>query len=79
MKTLVVSSNGQISLDDDLLEHLGARPGQHITFEKLANGRILLKSGRPTGKISDVFGFLRRKDGPLLSIEEISAIGPPTP
>jgi hypothetical protein len=39
---------------------------------KLPNGRIELKAARPTGKISDVFGFLKRKDGPSLSIEEMS-------
>ena len=29
---------------------------------------------RPTGKISDVFNFLEREDGPLLSIEEMNKV-----
>jgi hypothetical protein len=58
---------------------LGVQPGQQIALEKHSDGRIVMQAVRPTGKISDVFGFLRRKDGPSLSIEEIDAIGPPTP
>jgi hypothetical protein len=50
----------------------GVQPGEKITVNKLPNGRIELKAARPTGKISDVFGFLKRKDGPSLSIEEMS-------
>jgi hypothetical protein len=33
-----------------------------------------MKAIRPTGKISDAFDFLKKKDGPSLSIEEISGI-----
>jgi hypothetical protein len=33
-----------------------------------------MKAVRPTGKISDVFGFLKRKSGPSLSIEEINQV-----
>jgi bifunctional DNA-binding transcriptional regulator/antitoxin component of YhaV-PrlF toxin-antitoxin module len=78
MATLTISAEGQITLDDDLLKHLGMRPGQQITIEKLSDGQIVMKAFRPTGKISDVFGRLKRKDGLCLSIEEMTAIGPPT-
>ena len=33
-----------------------------------------MKAVRPTGNISDVFGFLERPNGPSLSIEEINRI-----
>ncbi|MEH2564028.1 AbrB/MazE/SpoVT family DNA-binding domain-containing protein [Bradyrhizobium sp. AZCC 2289] len=79
MATLTISAEGQITLDDDLLKHLGMRPGQQITIEKLSDGRVVMKAFRPTGKISDAFGLLKRKDGPSLSIDEMAAIGPPTP
>lgn len=78
MATLNISAEGQITLDDDLLKHLCIRPGQRIIIEKLSDGRLVMKAFRPTGKISDVFGLLKRKDGPCLSIEEMAAIGPPT-
>ena len=43
-------------------------------MDKLPDGRIEVKAARPAGKISDAFGFLKRKDGPSLSIEEINKI-----
>jgi hypothetical protein len=58
----------------DLLKHLGVQPGEKITVDKLPDGRIEVKAARPAGKISDAFGFLKRKDGPSLSIEEINKI-----
>jgi bifunctional DNA-binding transcriptional regulator/antitoxin component of YhaV-PrlF toxin-antitoxin module len=72
MSTLTVAAKGQITLRKDLLEHLGAHPGAKLTVEKLPDGRIEMKAVRPTGKISDVFDFLKGKDGPSLSIEDIN-------
>ena len=74
MGTLTVTAKGQVTLRQDLLKHLGVHPGDKITVEKLPDGRIEMKAVRPTGKISDVFGFLKRKNGPSLSIEEINEI-----
>lgn len=74
MHTLTVTAKGQVTLRKDLLEHLGVHPGERITVNKLPNGRIEVKAARPGGKISDVFGFLKRKDGPTLSIEKINEI-----
>jgi hypothetical protein len=56
------------------LEHLGVHAGEKLSVEKLPNGRIEVKAARPTGKISDAFDFLKRKDGPSLSIEEMNKI-----
>ncbi len=74
MSTLTVTAKGQVTLGKDLLRHLGVRPGEKITVDKLPDGRIEIKAMRPTGKISDVFGFLKRKSGPCLSIEEINQV-----
>ena len=40
----------------------------------LPDGKIEVKAARPTGKISDTFGILKMKDGPVLSIEEMNEI-----
>jgi bifunctional DNA-binding transcriptional regulator/antitoxin component of YhaV-PrlF toxin-antitoxin module len=72
MSTLTVTAKGQVTLRKDLLKHLGVHPGEKITVDKLPDGRIEMKAARPTGKISDVFNMLRRKDGASLSIEEIN-------
>ena len=74
MSTLTVTAKGQVTLRKELLEHLGVHPGEKLSVEKLPNGRIEVKAARPTGKISDAFDFLKRKDGPSLSIEEMNEI-----
>jgi hypothetical protein len=33
-----------------------------------------MRAARPTGEISDAFGFLKKKGGPSLSIEEMNRI-----
>ena len=74
MRTLVTNAKGQVTLRKDLLNHLGVRRGEKIAVAKLPGGRIELRATRPAGKISDVFGLLKKKDGPSLSIEEINRI-----
>ena len=74
MSTLIVTSKGQIALHKDMLQLLGVRPGEKITLKKLPNGRIEMKAARPTGKISDVFGLLKRNDGPSFSIQKMNKI-----
>jgi AbrB family looped-hinge helix DNA binding protein len=74
MNKLTVTAKGQVTLRKDLLEHLGVRPGEKIAVDKLPDGRIEVRAARPTGKISDVFGLLKQKGGPSLSIEEMNRI-----
>jgi AbrB family looped-hinge helix DNA binding protein len=74
MSTLTVTAKGQVTLGRDILKHLGVRPGEKITVDKLPDGRIEVRAARPTGKISDVFNFLKRKNGPSLSTEEMNRV-----
>jgi AbrB family looped-hinge helix DNA binding protein len=74
MCTLTVTAKGQVTLRKDVLRHLGVRPGEKITVDKLPDGRIEVKAARPTGQISDIFNFLKRENGPSLSIEEINRV-----
>ncbi|HKV00010.1 MAG TPA: AbrB/MazE/SpoVT family DNA-binding domain-containing protein [Vineibacter sp.] len=74
MTTLTVTAKGQVTLRKDLLKHLGVHPGDKIAVDKLPDGRIEVKAARATGKIADVFGFLKRERGPSLSIEQINRI-----
>ena len=61
MSTLTVTAKGQVTLRKDLLEHLGVHPGEKVTVDKLPDGRIEVKTARPRGKISDLFGSLKAK------------------
>jgi len=71
MGTLTITAKGQITLSKDVLQHLHVRPGEKLAVEKLPDGRIELRAKRD-GKISDVFGFLKREDGPSMTIEKIN-------
>jgi bifunctional DNA-binding transcriptional regulator/antitoxin component of YhaV-PrlF toxin-antitoxin module len=74
MSIHTVTAKGQVTLRKDLLKHLGVNPGEKITVDKLPDGRIEVKAARPTGAISDAFGFLKKKGGPSLSIDEMNRI-----
>ena len=74
MSTLTVTAKGQVTLRKDLLKHLGVHPGEKITVDKLPDGRIEVRAAQPVGAISDAFDFLKKKDGPSLSVEEINTI-----
>jgi bifunctional DNA-binding transcriptional regulator/antitoxin component of YhaV-PrlF toxin-antitoxin module len=73
MSTLTVTAKGQVTLRKDILQHLGVRPGEKISVEKLPDGRLAMRADRPpTGKISDFFGMFKQENGPHLTIEEIN-------
>ena len=74
MGTLTVTAKGQVTLRKDLLDHLGVRPGEKVSVDKLPDGRIEVKALRPTGDISRVFDRFKKKGGPRLSIEDMNAI-----
>ena len=74
MSTLTVTAKGQVTLRKDILQHLGVHPGEKIAVEKLPDGRIEVKAARLTGRISDVFEFLKRENVPSLSIDEMNKV-----
>ena len=74
MTTLTETSKGQVTLRKDVLKHLGVHPGEKINVDKLPDGRIEVRAAGPAGRISDAFDFLKRKDGPSLSIEDMNEI-----
>lgn len=74
MATLTVTTKGQVTLRKDLLQHLGVQPGQKLNVNKLPDGRIEVRALERTGKISDVFGLLKRKGGRKLTIEKMNEI-----
>jgi bifunctional DNA-binding transcriptional regulator/antitoxin component of YhaV-PrlF toxin-antitoxin module len=71
---LTVTSKGQISLKKNVLQHLGVHPGARLDVRKLPNGRIEIRAVRPRGKISDVFGMLKREGQRTVSIEEMNEV-----
>ncbi len=74
MNALTITTKGQITLKKDLLKHLGLQPGDRVAVEKLPDGRIEIHAMKPSGKISDVFGMLKREGRKPMSIEEMNEI-----
>ncbi|HEY1411188.1 MAG TPA: AbrB/MazE/SpoVT family DNA-binding domain-containing protein [Rhodopila sp.] len=74
MTVLTVTAKGQVTLRKDLLTHLGVRPGETISVDKLPDGRIEVKAVRPGGRILDIFNLLKRDGAPSLSIEAMNRI-----
>ncbi len=74
MATLTVTAKGQVTLRKELLDHLGVRPGDKLSLDKLPDGRVEIKASRPSGAITDAFGLLKRAGGPILTIEEMNTI-----
>ena len=76
MTTLTITAKGQVTLRKDVLQHLGVRPGQKITVNKLPDGRIEVKAATTGGSIRDAYGILGTKNehNIALSLEEINDI-----
>jgi antitoxin PrlF len=71
MNKLTVTAKGQITLRKELLRHLGVRPGEKIIVDTLPDGRIEVRAEKATGKISDMFGMLKRPGQKPLSLAQI--------
>lgn len=74
MSTLTITTKGQLTLRQDLIRHLGLRPGDRVEVDALPQGRIELRAARPDGRIEGIFNLLRRPDTPALTLEEMTGI-----
>jgi bifunctional DNA-binding transcriptional regulator/antitoxin component of YhaV-PrlF toxin-antitoxin module len=74
MTKLVINSKGQITLPEDMLEHLGLQPGKKVIARKLSNERVEIRAAHRMGAITDVFGILKRDGRRSTSIERIDKI-----
>lgn len=72
MATLTLTALGQVTFQQDVLQHLGIQPGDKIHLRLLPDGRAELRAGQPKGSIRDLKGFLRNKtNGRQLTLDEI--------
>lgn len=73
MTTLTVTSGGQVTLREDVLKHLGIRPGEQIDLDLLPGGQATVRAARGSGSIAALAGCLKDKtNGRVLTIEEIN-------
>jgi bifunctional DNA-binding transcriptional regulator/antitoxin component of YhaV-PrlF toxin-antitoxin module len=72
MATLTVTAMGQVTLEEEVLKHLGIKPGDMIRLDLLPNGRAELQAVQPQGSWQSLRGCLAgQTNGARLSIEEI--------
>ncbi len=74
MIRLTITAKGQVTLKQELLNHLGVSTGEKIEADKLPNGRIIVRAVAREGVISEFIGCLAQKDGPKLTIDEMNEI-----
>ncbi len=73
MTILTVTARGQVTFRQDVLRHLGIRPGERIALDKLPDGRVTLRAARPGGSIEDFIGLLADRSGKVATLGEIAA------
>ncbi len=69
---LTVAADGNITLPENILQHLGAQAGSEMVLRKLPNGRVEIQRARRKGRIAAVFGMLKREAQRPISIEEMN-------
>jgi len=74
MTTLTITAKGQVTLKQELLQHLGVGPGEKVEADKLPDGRIVVRAAAHEGSIADFIGCLSHKGGPRLTIHQMSEI-----
>lgn len=72
MNALTVTPQGQLILQQDVLDHLGVGAGNTIIVEKLPDGRIELRAASAGTDISRTFGSLKAHGKAPLTIDGIS-------
>ena len=71
--TLTITAKGEVTLRQELLRHLGVRPGQQIEVTALPGGRIEVRAAQPPGSIEAFIGRLAGRIAKVATLEEIQA------
>jgi antitoxin PrlF len=74
MPTLTVTTKGKITLQQDLLKHLGVAPGQQVKVHKLPGGALTIGNYTQNGNINDFIACLHKPDTPIVSIDEMNEV-----
>ena len=72
MTTLTITTKGQVTLKQSLLQHLGVGPGEKVEVEKLPDARVVVRAAGKKGTISDFIGCLSGQGERHLTLDEIN-------
>jgi bifunctional DNA-binding transcriptional regulator/antitoxin component of YhaV-PrlF toxin-antitoxin module len=70
---LTVTSKGQVTLKQAVLDHLNVKPGQKISVLLLPDGRVEISAPETGYDINSLRGALRRPGQRRVSLEEMQA------
>jgi len=71
MGLLTVTAKGQVTLRQELLRHLGVKPGEQIEVFALTGGRIEVRAAQPSASIEGFIGLLAGRSSKTASLEQI--------
>ena len=71
MIELKVTSKGQVTLRQAVLDHLGIKPGGKVGVSLLPDGRVELMSASSGHDLREVRGMLRRRRQRAVSLREM--------
>jgi antitoxin PrlF len=74
MTILTVTAEGQVTLDKDVLKHLGIAPGDQVAVDLLPGGRARMRPAKAKTTVDDWIGFFGPPTEPALTIEEMNEI-----
>ena len=71
MTVATLTSKGQITIPKQVREHLKLNPGDKLDFVIESEGRVVIRPAKLD--VRELKGLLKRRDGKVLSIEEMNA------
>jgi len=71
MTVATLTSKGQITIPKQVREHLKLNPGDKLDFVIESGGRVVIRPAKLD--VRELKGLLKRRDGKVLSIEEMNA------
>jgi len=71
MGLLTVTAKGQVTLRQELLRHLGVKPGEQIEVSALPGGRIEVRAAQPFASIEGFIGLLAGRSSKTASLDDI--------
>ena len=71
MTVATLTSNGQTTIPKQVREHLKLNPGDKLDFVIESGGRVVIRPAKLD--VRELKGLLKRRDGKVLSVEEMNA------
>lgn len=70
-----VTTKGQVTIPKPVRERLGVKPGDEVSFELAADGRVVIAKAKPRGKPKPSrFAALLGHAGPGMTTDQIMAL-----